>query len=134
MITAQEVKHTPTPWRQINGAIFDTIMWAKDQTRNTVPALFIPSPQQQSPEQNIANAAFIVKAVNAYDSHKEKMLQAANALETLQKRNDSDQKKIKALLEAGKMALSDQEKSYENVLSLETIEMLYKAIQQGESA
>lgn len=64
-----QTQHTPTPWRQINGAIFDTIPWNKDQTRHTVPALFIPSPQQQSTEQNIANAAFVVRACNEYEKN-----------------------------------------------------------------
>lgn len=63
-----EVKHTPTPWRQINGAIFDTTPWRLDQRRNTVPALFIPSPQQQDNEINKGNAAFIVRAVNSHEA------------------------------------------------------------------
>ena len=63
-----KTNHTPTPWRQINGAIFDTIPWQQDQTRHSIPALFIPSPQQQHLETNKANAEFVIHAVNSHEA------------------------------------------------------------------
>lgn len=56
------VKSTPTPWRSINGAIFDTAF-----TTNHIRKAIAVCGEKESTEESKANASFIVRAVNEYE-------------------------------------------------------------------
>ncbi len=81
-------QHTPTPWKVqkyeegnnlISEIYGDNISIAKCQSKMVWGI---------DGEEYHRNAEFIVKAVNSYEENKTKMLEAADCIETLQKRND----------------------------------------------
>lgn len=97
-----KTKHTPTPWIiETDGPAGQTgspdIVTTPDGAY--VMAECSPSVCNVEPNEAIANAAFIVLAVNAYDRLKrieEKAKLAVDALETLQKRNEEMLKACKS--------------------------------------
>ncbi len=128
-----EVKHTPTPWilnRVPNSGIIEIVSSDVSEVAAQTNYNFDGRVKLDWQEAAEANAELIVRAVNSYDEHKKKMLDAADCIETLQKRND-------ALMEAAKCGLAALE-HITNYTGDETdearpeIRNLRKAIAQAE--
>lgn len=63
MTNETKPQHTPTPWRLLAGT--ESIAVWSDKTGRYI---MIPSPQTRDHDEQIANAAFIVRAVNSHDA------------------------------------------------------------------
>lgn len=89
MNTTQQ-PHTPTPWRSINGAIFDTA-YSSNHIRKALAICgdINAADKESENEKAKANAEFIVRAVN---SHEALLLAAKDALEVVANWYDNGQR------------------------------------------